>query len=191
MLSDNWLSAGSHTFDFHFSLPPRLPSTFASKIGHVFYFVQASCMGREHILAKKRMYLLVQGTSDFHKENPLQVVMGEGQRWGLSSKLTRGRREGSEQREPLPGRRKGADGSPGPPEFTKGESLVGPKPAVALNQDNPASPGGMGWYPGTSTVDRTGDRGYWPWRGWGPRVPLNTTPCPGHSPQRMTGPQCP
>nr|XP_035971851.1 arrestin domain-containing protein 5 isoform X1 [Halichoerus grypus] len=69
---DNWLSAGSHTFDFHFSLPPRLPSTFASKIGHVFYFVQASCMGREHILAKKRMYLLVQGTSDFHKENPLQ-----------------------------------------------------------------------------------------------------------------------
>lgn len=29
-------------------------------------------MGREHILAKKRMYLLVQGTSDFHKENPLQ-----------------------------------------------------------------------------------------------------------------------
>uniref|UniRef100_A0A452TTR4 Arrestin domain containing 5 n=1 Tax=Ursus maritimus TaxID=29073 RepID=A0A452TTR4_URSMA len=71
-VEDNWLSAGSHTFDFHFSLPPRLPSTFASKIGHVFYFVQASCMGREHILAKKRMYLLVQGTSDFHKENPLQ-----------------------------------------------------------------------------------------------------------------------
>lgn len=34
--------------------------------------MQASCVGREHILAKKRMYLLVQGTSDFHKENPLQ-----------------------------------------------------------------------------------------------------------------------
>nr|XP_006206435.1 arrestin domain-containing protein 5 [Vicugna pacos] len=71
-VEDNWLSAGSHTFDFHFNLPPRLPSTFASKIGHVFYFVQAFCMGREHILAKKRMYLLVQGTSDFHAENLLQ-----------------------------------------------------------------------------------------------------------------------
>ncbi|XP_054958862.1 arrestin domain-containing protein 5 isoform X1 [Pan paniscus] len=69
---DNWLSAGSHTFDFHFNLPPRLPSTFTSKFGHVFYFIQASCMGREHILAKKRMYLLVQGTSTFHKETPFQ-----------------------------------------------------------------------------------------------------------------------
>lgn len=55
-------------------------------------------MGREHILAKKRMYLLVQGTSDFHKENPLQVVGGGGQRWGLSSKLPRGRWEGRGQR---------------------------------------------------------------------------------------------
>ncbi|XP_014928312.2 arrestin domain-containing protein 5 isoform X1 [Acinonyx jubatus] len=71
-VEDNWLSAGSHTFDFHFNLPPRLPSTFASKIGHVSYFVQASCMGREHVLAKKRMYLLIQGTSDFHQENALQ-----------------------------------------------------------------------------------------------------------------------
>ncbi|XP_025224609.1 LOW QUALITY PROTEIN: arrestin domain-containing protein 5 [Theropithecus gelada] len=71
-VEDNWLSAGSHTFDFRFNLPPRLPSTFSSKFGHVFYFVQASCMGREHILAKKRMYLLVQGTSAFHKETPLQ-----------------------------------------------------------------------------------------------------------------------
>nr|KAF6400364.1 arrestin domain containing 5 [Rousettus aegyptiacus] len=33
---------------------------------------KASCVGREHILAKKRIYLLVQGTSDFHRENPLQ-----------------------------------------------------------------------------------------------------------------------
>nr|XP_037850419.1 arrestin domain-containing protein 5 [Chlorocebus sabaeus] len=71
-VEDNWLSAGSHTFDFHFNLPPSLPSTFSSKFGHVFYFVQASCMGREHILAKKRMYLLVQGTSAFHKETPLK-----------------------------------------------------------------------------------------------------------------------
>ncbi|XP_003981807.6 arrestin domain-containing protein 5 isoform X1 [Felis catus] len=71
-VEDNWLSAGSHTFDFHFNLPPRLPSTFASKIGHVSYFVQASCMGREHVLAKKRTYLLIQGTSDLHQENALQ-----------------------------------------------------------------------------------------------------------------------
>ncbi|XP_058393347.1 arrestin domain-containing protein 5 [Diceros bicornis minor] len=69
-VEDNWLGAGSHTFDFHFNLPPRLPSTFTSKLGHVFYYVQASCVGREHILAKKRMYLLVQGTSDFHRESP-------------------------------------------------------------------------------------------------------------------------
>lgn len=88
MLSDNWLSAGSHTFDFHFNLPPRLPSTFTSKIGHVFYFVQASCMGREHILAKKRMYLLVQGTSDFPREN--QVVMGKEPWWGLFLKAPGG-----------------------------------------------------------------------------------------------------
>ncbi|XP_003938875.3 arrestin domain-containing protein 5 isoform X1 [Saimiri boliviensis] len=71
-VEDNWLSAGSHTFDFHFNLPPRLPSTFTSKFGHVFYFVQASCMGREHILAKKKMYLMVQGSSAFHRETPFQ-----------------------------------------------------------------------------------------------------------------------
>uniref|UniRef100_A0A8C5XG42 Arrestin domain containing 5 n=2 Tax=Microcebus murinus TaxID=30608 RepID=A0A8C5XG42_MICMU len=76
-VQDNWLSAGSHTFDFNFNLPPKLPSTFASKIGNVFYFVQASCMGREHILAKKRTYLLVQGVSNLRREtlfqNPLCV----------------------------------------------------------------------------------------------------------------------
>ncbi|XP_006868974.1 PREDICTED: arrestin domain-containing protein 5, partial [Chrysochloris asiatica] len=71
-VQDNWLSAGSHKFDFHFNLPPRLPSTFTSKIGRVFYYVQASCMGRELILAKKRLYLLIQGTSNFHKENLFQ-----------------------------------------------------------------------------------------------------------------------
>ncbi|XP_037361036.1 arrestin domain-containing protein 5 [Talpa occidentalis] len=71
-VADNWLSAGSHTFDFHFNLPPRLPSTFISKMGHVSYFLQASCMGRERILAKKRIYLLVQGTSNLHNEKPLQ-----------------------------------------------------------------------------------------------------------------------
>ncbi|XP_035301058.1 arrestin domain-containing protein 5 isoform X1 [Cricetulus griseus] len=50
----------------------RLPSTFNSKIGHISYFVQALCMGREHILAKKRLYLLVQGTSEFRHWNLIQ-----------------------------------------------------------------------------------------------------------------------
>ncbi|XP_036026239.1 arrestin domain-containing protein 5 [Onychomys torridus] len=71
-IKDNWLRAGSHTFDFHFNLPPRLPSTFNSKIGHVSYFVQALCMGREHILAKKKLYLLVQGISEFRQRNFIQ-----------------------------------------------------------------------------------------------------------------------
>lgn len=33
-------------------------------------------MGREHVLAKRRMYLLVQGTSDGHQESPAQVATG-------------------------------------------------------------------------------------------------------------------
>ncbi|XP_004595946.2 arrestin domain-containing protein 5 [Ochotona princeps] len=71
-VEDNWLSAGSHIFDFHFNLPPRLPSSFISKIGHISYYVQASCMGREHILARRRVCLMVQGLSDFHKQNLFQ-----------------------------------------------------------------------------------------------------------------------
>ncbi|XP_067418297.1 arrestin domain-containing protein 5 [Emydura macquarii macquarii] len=62
-IEDNWLGSGTHTFDFHFNLPPRLPSTFSSKIGRVSYFLQASCASRELILAKQKKYLLVQGTS--------------------------------------------------------------------------------------------------------------------------------
>jgi len=77
-LADNWLRAGSHTFDFHFNLPPRLPSTFNSKIGHISYFVQALCMGREHILAKKRLYLLVQGISEFRQRNLSEVPRHPG-----------------------------------------------------------------------------------------------------------------
>uniref|UniRef100_H0WA11 Arrestin domain containing 5 n=1 Tax=Cavia porcellus TaxID=10141 RepID=H0WA11_CAVPO len=72
-VAGNWLGAGSHTFDFHFNLPPRLPSSFASKTGHISYFIQASCMGREHILGRKKVYLLVQGTSDGVQENCPQV----------------------------------------------------------------------------------------------------------------------
>lgn len=131
MLSDNWLSAGSHTFYFHFNLPPRLPSTFTSKIGHVFYYVEASCMGREHILAKKRMYLLIQGTSDFHRENPLQVVMGK-QWWGLSSKLHGGRGHVCEQGtgKAWQGRREGCWWLPRPSELTSKNQ----KPGQELSQ---------------------------------------------------------
>ncbi|XP_051685829.2 arrestin domain-containing protein 5 [Oryctolagus cuniculus] len=71
-VEDNWLSAGSHAFDFHFNLPPRLPSTFNSKVARISYYLQACCLGREHVLAKRRAYLMVQGTSDAHKENLLQ-----------------------------------------------------------------------------------------------------------------------
>jgi hypothetical protein len=81
-LTDNWLRAGSHTFDFHFNLPPRLPSTFNSKIGHISYFVQALCLDREHILAKKKLYLLVQGISEFRQRNLSEVPRhpGDGSR---------------------------------------------------------------------------------------------------------------
>ncbi|XP_040846154.1 arrestin domain-containing protein 5 [Ochotona curzoniae] len=71
-VEDNWLSAGSHIFDFHFNLPPRLPSSFVSKLGHISYYMQASCMGREHILARRRVCFMVQGLSDFHKQNLFQ-----------------------------------------------------------------------------------------------------------------------
>lgn len=92
-LPGNWLSAGSHEFGFRFNLPARLPSTFTSKFGHIFYFVQATCWGRESILGKKRVYLMVQGTSDLHRKNSLQVAWvrgkagGEGDSGGVTSKV--------------------------------------------------------------------------------------------------------
>ncbi|XP_074834760.1 arrestin domain-containing protein 5 [Carettochelys insculpta] len=67
-IEDNWLGSGTHTFDFHFNLPPRLPSTFTSKIARVSYFLQATCASRELILAKQKKYLLVQGTSGILKD---------------------------------------------------------------------------------------------------------------------------
>uniref|UniRef100_A0A7M4EMJ8 Arrestin domain containing 5 n=1 Tax=Crocodylus porosus TaxID=8502 RepID=A0A7M4EMJ8_CROPO len=57
-IEGNWLDSGTHTFDFHFTLPARLPSTFTSRIGYVSYFLLASCSSRELILAKKKKYLL-------------------------------------------------------------------------------------------------------------------------------------
>ncbi|XP_006274297.3 arrestin domain-containing protein 5 [Alligator mississippiensis] len=67
-IEGNWLDSGTHTFDFHFTLSTRLPSTFTSRIGYVSYFLQASCSSRELILAKKKKYLLVQGTSSIRKD---------------------------------------------------------------------------------------------------------------------------
>ncbi|KAM5237841.1 arrestin domain-containing protein 5 [Ctenodactylus gundi] len=68
----SWLGAGSHTFDFHFSLPPLLPSSFTSESGSVYYYLQVSCGGREHVLARQRTYVLVQGASDPQQEPVLQ-----------------------------------------------------------------------------------------------------------------------
>ncbi|XP_009687520.1 arrestin domain-containing protein 5 [Struthio camelus] len=61
-VDDGWLDSGVHTFDFHFSFPPGLPSTFTSKIGLISYFIQGTCSGREIVLAKEKRYLLLQGT---------------------------------------------------------------------------------------------------------------------------------
>ncbi|NXA33687.1 ARRD5 protein, partial [Eudromia elegans] len=60
-INDGWLDSGVHTFDFHFSFPPSLPSTFTSKIGFISYFIQGTCSGREIVLAKEKRYLLLQG----------------------------------------------------------------------------------------------------------------------------------
>ncbi|XP_061457814.1 arrestin domain-containing protein 5 [Rhineura floridana] len=64
----NWLGPGVHTFDFHFVLPPRIPSTFTSRVGRISYFLQGVCATRELILRKQKKYLLVQGTSVFSQD---------------------------------------------------------------------------------------------------------------------------
>ncbi|CAN0001763.1 unnamed protein product, partial [Bubo scandiacus] len=52
-IEDIWLDSGVHTFDFHFSFPPSIPSTFTSKIGCISYFVQGTCCSRQIVLAKE------------------------------------------------------------------------------------------------------------------------------------------
>ncbi|XP_042335401.1 arrestin domain-containing protein 5 [Sceloporus undulatus] len=64
----NWLGPGVHTFDFHFVLPPRIPSTFTSRVGRICYFLQALCATRELILGKLKKYIMVQGTSVFSQD---------------------------------------------------------------------------------------------------------------------------
>ncbi|KAH0625840.1 hypothetical protein JD844_034171 [Phrynosoma platyrhinos] len=54
----NWLGPGVHTFDFHFVLPPRIPSTFISRVGRISYFLQALCATRELILGKLKKYIM-------------------------------------------------------------------------------------------------------------------------------------
>ncbi|NWJ11398.1 ARRD5 protein, partial [Crypturellus undulatus] len=60
-IDDGWLDSGVHTFDFSFSFPPDLPSTFTSKIGFISYFIQGTCSGREIVLAKEKRHLALQG----------------------------------------------------------------------------------------------------------------------------------
>ncbi|XP_020649891.3 arrestin domain-containing protein 5 [Pogona vitticeps] len=64
----NWLGPGVHTFDFHFVLPPSIPSTFTSRVGRISYYLQALCATRELILRKEKKYILVQGISIFRQD---------------------------------------------------------------------------------------------------------------------------
>ncbi|NXG43452.1 ARRD5 protein, partial [Psilopogon haemacephalus] len=64
-IEDGWLDSGVHIFDFHFNFPPRIPSTFTSKIGCISYFVQGTCCSRQVVLAKEERSLLLQGTAEF------------------------------------------------------------------------------------------------------------------------------
>ncbi|XP_029869121.1 arrestin domain-containing protein 5 [Aquila chrysaetos chrysaetos] len=64
-----WLDSGVHTFDFHFSFPPHIPSTFTSKIGYISYFVQGTCCTRQILLAKEERCLMLQGTAGDHRRH--------------------------------------------------------------------------------------------------------------------------
>uniref|UniRef100_A0A8D2LRC6 Arrestin domain containing 5 n=1 Tax=Varanus komodoensis TaxID=61221 RepID=A0A8D2LRC6_VARKO len=76
----SWLGPGVHTFDFHFVLPPRIPSTFTSRVGRISYFLQAICATRELILGKQKRYLMVQGISIFRQD----IVESEVGLWRCS-----------------------------------------------------------------------------------------------------------
>ncbi|NXY67664.1 ARRD5 protein, partial [Glareola pratincola] len=65
-IKDGWLDSGVHTFDFHFTFPPNIPSTFTSKIGCVSYFVQGTCCSSQVVLAQEERCLLLQGTAGDH-----------------------------------------------------------------------------------------------------------------------------
>ncbi|XP_060089437.1 arrestin domain-containing protein 5 [Heteronotia binoei] len=67
-IQGNWLGPGVHRFNFSFILPPRIPSTFTSRVGRICYFLEAVCATRELILAKQKKYLMVQGTSVYRQD---------------------------------------------------------------------------------------------------------------------------
>nr|XP_060639914.1 arrestin domain-containing protein 5 [Anolis sagrei ordinatus] len=71
----SWLGPGAHIFDFRFILPPRIPSTFTSRVGRISYFLQAICATRELILGKQKKYILVQGTSVFRQDTVFQFPL--------------------------------------------------------------------------------------------------------------------
>ncbi|XP_074681998.1 arrestin domain-containing protein 5 [Strix aluco] len=52
-IEDICLDSGVHTFDFHFSFPPSIPSTFTSKNGCISYFFQGTCCSRQIVLVKE------------------------------------------------------------------------------------------------------------------------------------------
>ncbi|XP_009897557.1 arrestin domain-containing protein 5 [Dryobates pubescens] len=66
-IEDGCLDSGVHTFDFHFNIPPSIPSTFTSKIGCISYFVQGTCCSHHVVLAKEERCLLLQGTAGNHR----------------------------------------------------------------------------------------------------------------------------
>ncbi|NXW50600.1 ARRD5 protein, partial [Nyctiprogne leucopyga] len=68
-IKDGCLDSGVYTFDFHFSFPPRIPSTFTSKIGCISYFVQGTCCSRQMVLAKEERCLLMQGIAGDHRRH--------------------------------------------------------------------------------------------------------------------------
>ncbi|XP_042671799.1 arrestin domain-containing protein 5 [Centrocercus urophasianus] len=58
--ANSCLDSGIHTFDFRFSFPPEVPSTFTSKAGCISYFMQGICCRHSTVLAKELRYLLLQ-----------------------------------------------------------------------------------------------------------------------------------
>ncbi|NXU56316.1 ARRD5 protein, partial [Turnix velox] len=71
---DGWLGSGVHTFDFHFSFPANVPSTFTSKIGCIYYFVRGTCCSSKVFLAKEERCLLLQGTAGDRRRHRKSMV---------------------------------------------------------------------------------------------------------------------
>ncbi|NXS52971.1 ARRD5 protein, partial [Brachypteracias leptosomus] len=66
-IEDGCLDSGVHTFDFHFSFPPNIPSTFISEIGSISYLVKGTCCSRQTVIAEGERHLLLQGTAGDHR----------------------------------------------------------------------------------------------------------------------------